>query len=272
MLERSWRESAECRQHQRNTIWTPNQRQCHTQPCDPDLASLSSAQVQVFTFGANHIKLNSTTGFHLVDHSQNWPQLHMASCQFQNEKWLVSMNEDKLNFISFSSLLILGLAYHILLSLFCSQITSRCKCPGGRRHPECQSWWTVQRRWASGSCLYLFLLPLDGTAVYGFTCQGFPCHTQCCSCPPGDHMLGPHGTTAVSSDRSQAIDCWALPLPGASSGTSQFIRWRGRDGTQNVDWWILSGVGGGENNPKEVYKSHGWAKLWWLGLVCPNLS
>lgn len=32
------------------------------------------------------------------------------------------------------------------------------------------------------------------------------------------------GPAAVSSDRSQAIDCWAPPPPGASSGTSQFIR------------------------------------------------
>lgn len=75
------------------------------------------------------------------------------------------------------------------------------------------------------------------------TCQGLPCHTQYHSCPPGGHMWWPHGTAAVSSDRSQAIDCWAPPLPGASSGTSQFIRWKGRYGTQHVNWQILSGAG-----------------------------
>lgn len=32
------------------------------------------------------------------------------------------------------------------------------------------------------------------------------------------------GTTAVSSDRSQPVDCQALPLPEAISNTSQFIR------------------------------------------------
>lgn len=146
----------------------------------------------------------------------------------------------------FSSPLIWGFSYHILLSLFCSQIPNRCKGLGGRRHPDCQSWRTPQCEWATGSCRYFTPAPSgrhsstqppSPVRVYRVTHRTTPG-------PPGGHMLWPHGTAAVSFDRSQAIDCWAPPLPGASSGTSQFIGWKGRDGTQHVNWWILSGAGG----------------------------
>lgn len=196
----------------------------------------------------------------------------MASCQIQNAEWLVSLNEGKLNCVSFSSLLIWGFSYRILLSLFCSKITIRCRGLGGRRCPDCQSWRTLPREWATGSCGYLFLLPLEGTAVHNLlTCQGLRVTDSTTPVLLEATCCGLMGPAVVSSDRSQAIDCWAPPPPGANSGTSQFIRWKGRDGTQHVNWQIFV-WSWREENPKEVYKSHGWARLWWLDLVCPNLS
>jgi hypothetical protein len=86
----------------------------------------------------------------------------------------VWINEGKMNFI-FSSPLILGLADHILLSIFGSQITNRCKRLGGGRYLGCQSWRALQCEWAGAPCHYLFSLPLEGTSGYSFLhLSGFP--------------------------------------------------------------------------------------------------
>lgn len=82
----------------------------------------------------------------------------------------VWMNEGKLNFI-FSSPLILGFTDHILLSLFGSQITNRCKPRGwraGGRYLGCQSWRALRCQRALRSCHYLFSRPLEGTSGYSF--------------------------------------------------------------------------------------------------------
>lgn len=69
-----------------------------------------------------------------------------------------------------------------------------------------RSLWKAQQYTTSLTCQGLRVTDSTTPVLLEATCCG---------------LMGP---AAVSSDRSQAIDCWAPPPPGASAGTSQFIR------------------------------------------------